>query len=101
MFADEGGVATVIRERRLDAAYRRIAGSSGAPGSMTSIAYAIGFSSGSQFLRAFRARFGVTPSEVRNDALLPDAWRTDHRLYVHFAGYARHGGRRTKTGRFP
>lgn len=68
MFAADGGVAKVVRERRLDAAHRELARPGSAPRSITQIAYDLGFSSSGQFLRAFRARFEMTPSEARQKA---------------------------------
>lgn len=65
MFAMDGGVATVIRDRRLDAAYRHLRRSSGGSASITDVALRYGFSNSSQFLRAFKARFEMTPSEAR------------------------------------
>lgn len=65
MFAADGGVAGVIRDRRLDAAYRMLA----RPGthSITELAYRFGFSGSGQFMKAFKSRFAVTPSEVRGE----------------------------------
>lgn len=65
MFAAEGGLASVIRDRRLDAAFRALSRS--ASHSITELAFAFGFSSSGQFLKAFKARFAVTPSDVRRD----------------------------------
>lgn len=65
MFAADGGVATLVRERRLEAAYRELMRSVGPSRSITEIAYDLGFSSSGQFLRAFRSRFAMTPSEAR------------------------------------
>jgi AraC-like DNA-binding protein len=64
-FANDGGVAKVLRDIRLDAAHRELTGALGTSRSITEIAYGLGFSSGNQLLRSFRARFGVTPSEAR------------------------------------
>ena len=64
-FANDGGVAKVLRDIRLDAAYRELTGAVRPLRSITEIAYSLGFSSGNQLLRSFRARFGVTPSEAR------------------------------------
>lgn len=63
LFAEDGGVASAIRDRRLDAARRRLAGAEAA--SVTEIALDFGFSSSGQFSRAFRGRFGVSPTEAR------------------------------------
>ncbi len=54
MFAGDGGVRAVIRDRRLNAAYRQLLSHQGKTGSITSIAHKLGFSSSNQFLRAFR-----------------------------------------------
>ena len=70
-FAADGGVAKVVRERRLDASYRELARSGAPSRSITYIAYQLGFSSSAQFLRAFRARFGMTPSEARQEGARP------------------------------
>lgn len=69
MFVAEGGVSRIVREKRLDASYRELTANSLQMRSITQIAYELGFSSSSQFLRAFRARFGMTPSEARHEAL--------------------------------
>ncbi|MDO8979121.1 MAG: helix-turn-helix domain-containing protein [Afipia sp.] len=37
--------------------------------SITEIAYDLGFSNSSQFLRAFRSRFAMTPSEAGREVL--------------------------------
>lgn len=64
-FASDGGVAKVLRDIRLDAAYRELTGAARTSRSITEIAYSLGFSSGNQLLRSFRVRFGMTPSEAR------------------------------------
>jgi AraC-like DNA-binding protein len=51
-----------LRRRRLERAHRLLA-SAGLP--VTQVAYACGFASPSTFSRAFRAHFGITPSESR------------------------------------
>ena len=56
-----------LREARLRAAERRLS----APGeirSITEVAYGCGFSDASSFARAFRARFGLTPRALRDQA---------------------------------
>jgi AraC-like DNA-binding protein len=72
-FAADGGVATVIRERRLDAAFVALTRSTAAGRSITDIAYELGFPSNNQLLRNFRDRFGITPSQARQDR--PGAWQ--------------------------
>ncbi|OKO84991.1 helix-turn-helix domain-containing protein [Bradyrhizobium sp. AS23.2] len=71
MFAADGGVVTLIRDRRLDAAYQELRRPRGAVRSITEIAHDLGFSSSSHFLGAFRARFGITPSEARSEGGAP------------------------------
>lgn len=55
--------AQAIRESRLDAARARLRRMNGA--SIADVAYACGFSDQAMFSRAFRARFGQTPSAFR------------------------------------
>ncbi|WP_439501590.1 helix-turn-helix domain-containing protein [Aminobacter ciceronei] len=69
MFAGDNGGRAIIRDRRLNAAYRQLLSHRGKTGSITSIAHKLGFSSSNQFLRAFREQFGVTPSEVRHEGM--------------------------------
>lgn len=64
-FANDGGVAKVLRNIRLDAAYRELTQSVRSSRSITEIAHSLGFSSGNQLLRTCRGRFGMTPSEAR------------------------------------
>lgn len=64
-FANDGGVAKVLRNIRLDAAYRELTQPARSSRSITEIAHSLGFSSGNQLLRTFRGRFGMTPSEAR------------------------------------
>lgn len=69
-FAVDGGVAKVLRDKRLDAAFLELTKADRSSRSIAEIAYALGFSSGNQLLRGFRARFGVTPSEAREEKLV-------------------------------
>jgi AraC-like DNA-binding protein len=64
LFEGSGGVAAFIWGRRLDLAFDAISRSRG-KGRLADIAYAHGFQSESHFSRAFRARFGTLPSELR------------------------------------
>ncbi|SNT00968.1 transcriptional regulator, AraC family [Sphingomonas laterariae] len=65
MFADDGGVASVIRNRRLDTAFHRLRTADAAGTSISEIAFELGFSSSAQFTRAFRARFDLSPSDAK------------------------------------
>jgi AraC-like DNA-binding protein len=68
-FADEpDGVAGYLLAQRLDAARRDLLDAALAGVPITRIALDRGFSSAAHFSRAFKARFGLTPSEAR---LLP------------------------------
>ncbi|EDT41906.1 helix-turn-helix domain-containing protein [Burkholderia ambifaria] len=90
IFDLEGGVAKIIREKRLDAAYQVLARPTEKElRSITEVAYMFCFSDGSQFLRAFRRRFGVTPREARIKGVTSQ--RLDRRvlgIHRHFAQYA-------------
>jgi AraC-like DNA-binding protein len=63
LFDDAGGVARYIRERRLEAAYEHIMRNPRC--SLTRLLYDVGFNSDRQFQRAFRARYGMSPLELR------------------------------------
>ena len=70
MFAPDGGVARVVRERRLDAAYRLLTDHRASSRPLTETAYRLGFAGSSQFTRAFRSRFGLSPRDARQDRSL-------------------------------
>ena len=73
IFADKGGLASAIRERRLDAAFHRLRRAEAIDISITDVALDLGFSSSAQFARAFRARFAMSPSEARFNADRPSS----------------------------
>jgi len=66
-FAEDGGISSIIRDRRLDAAFRELTRTDVAPRSVAEIAFALGFVNATHFLRRFRARFGLTPGEARRE----------------------------------
>jgi AraC-like DNA-binding protein len=67
LFEESGCTFTrFVTEQRLTAAYEAFAGRSNLP--ISTIAYDLGFGDVSNFNRAFRQRFGCTPSDVRNAA---------------------------------
>jgi AraC-like DNA-binding protein len=65
LFEPMGGVAEYVRARRLDEAMRRLESPMHARELIGAIACAVGFMSESTFNRAFRERFGCTPTEAR------------------------------------
>lgn len=64
VFASDGGVKCCIRDRRLDASFKDLC--SHPELRIIDVAFRRGFSSERQFQRAFMARFGVSPSAVRD-----------------------------------
>ncbi|AHZ80866.1 AraC family transcriptional regulator [Brucella canis] len=73
-FEPDGGVAKVIRDKRLDLAYRILIDRKGKPTSLKEIAYCCGFNDRTQFTKAFKARFELSPKEARETgAPLPQA----------------------------
>jgi AraC-like DNA-binding protein len=89
IFEADGGIATLIREKRLDHAYLQLT----APALKTQarfvkeIAFDCGFASSEQFIRAFKVRFGMTPSEAKaNGAIAPVAYPSG--LHEYFQTYA-------------
>jgi len=84
-FAADGGVAKVLRDMRLDAAFLELTRTDRSSRFISEIAFRYGFSSSNQFLRGFRARFGVTPSEARQAKLIfPSGMRPNPDLMAHF-----------------
>jgi len=59
---------TLIREERLHIARARLTSTSWAHASIAHISHASGFNSHASFSTAFRARYGITPREVRRQA---------------------------------
>ncbi|TFL12923.1 helix-turn-helix domain-containing protein [Pusillimonas noertemannii] len=76
-FASDGGVAKFLRDKRLDAAARELTRAHSPAISIAELAHRLGFSSGNQFLRAFRNRFGITPSQAREQGAVPDPQLAD------------------------
>lgn len=67
LFNESGGVARHVRGKRLDEAMCRLVSPRHARERVSEIAYATGFSSEKTFSRAFKERFGCTPSEAREE----------------------------------
>jgi AraC-like DNA-binding protein len=65
LLAAEGGVRALVLKRRLDEALRLMLEDSEDEHSLKKIARCCGFGGTSQFSRAFRARFGVSPAQYR------------------------------------
>lgn len=63
-FEPDGGVAKVIRDKRLDNAYRTLIKQRGQPVSLKDIAYRYGFHDSVQFTKAFKVRFGLSPKDA-------------------------------------
>jgi AraC-like DNA-binding protein len=70
MFTHEGGLGAYIRHCRLREAANELVRSPKVV--VTEIAYGLCFSSASDFIRAFRRCYGMTPQEFRMQALLRD-----------------------------
>jgi AraC-like DNA-binding protein len=70
LFAGEGtSFSDVLREQRLDLTFRLLGEAAPRGRSISEIAFDAGFSDLSTFNRAFRRRFGLTPSDVRAGAI--------------------------------
>ena len=63
LLAEEGGIRSVLLTRRLDQAMRLMLADSKDERSLADIAGCCGFGGTTQFIRAFRARFGVPPRQ--------------------------------------
>lgn len=90
-FADDGGIVSVIRNKRLNAAYRALLDPSRAARSTSAIAADFAFADAGKFRKAFAASFGVTPDDAREQgqyiASLTDG--AGH-LSTHFAAFSGH-----------
>lgn len=64
IFEADKGVAHLIRNKRLDFAYRMILRRQGLKLSLKELAYKSGFSNRSQFSRFFQERFDINPKEL-------------------------------------
>ena len=70
LFASEGTTfSDHVRRKRLQRAWFALRDEAGRTASIASIAFEAGFGDLSSFNRAFRRHFGMTPSEVRADAM--------------------------------
>jgi AraC-like DNA-binding protein len=86
MFAGDGGISALIRQRRLDAAFHNLSNMRGKRQSIAEIARQLGFTSSGQFSRAFRARFAIAPRDARFEFdRQSDRMFGDHGLRGHFA----------------
>uniref|UniRef100_UPI0013C4523A helix-turn-helix domain-containing protein n=1 Tax=Pseudomonas aeruginosa TaxID=287 RepID=UPI0013C4523A len=66
LFAQEGSSpGRYLQERRLERARQLLASPQGRRLDVAEVAYRHGFSSQAHFARAFKARYGMTPSEAR------------------------------------
>nr|WP_269812802.1 helix-turn-helix domain-containing protein [Pontibaca salina] len=83
IFASQGGIASLIRQERLRHAFRELQRNRNR--TITMIAYDYGFSSSHQFLRAFRAQYGMTPSDARQRSGSTDTCRGVAGLAAHLA----------------
>ena len=72
LFEPFDGVVTYVRERRLRRALLQLAGRPDAPAPISRVAADAGYASEAAFTRAFTARYGVTPSEVRRSGKIAD-----------------------------
>ncbi len=64
MFADDGGIARYVTERRLARAFDELGAASPARGLVKGVALSLGFADQKQFGRLFRQRFAIAPSDA-------------------------------------
>lgn len=65
---DGMSLSALVLDRRLVQAHRMLRGAAATPLSISSVAFGLGFGDLSYFNRAFRRRYGATPSEIRRAA---------------------------------
>ncbi|MFC8931510.1 helix-turn-helix domain-containing protein [Rhodococcus sp. NPDC057135] len=66
-FASDGGIALVIRRKRLKLVYRELTRAEMSNETIEALAQRCGFTSKSQLARAFKDFYGMTPSQARTD----------------------------------
>ncbi|WP_176038045.1 helix-turn-helix domain-containing protein [Brucella tritici] len=64
-FENDGGVAKIIRDKRLDRAFRMLSEERHRTLYTKEIAYRCGFQDPTQFAAAFKSRFGMSPKDAR------------------------------------
>lgn len=65
LFPSSDGVMEYVRDRRMKAAFKRLAMPRAAGESVAEIAFGLGFENETSFTRAFKNHFGLTPREVK------------------------------------
>lgn len=87
-FAEDGGIVSVIRSRRLNASYRALIDPSKATWTTAKIATDSGFSDVGKFRKAFTASFGVSPDDARAQGrFVVPAIGEAGQLSTHFAAF--------------
>jgi AraC-like DNA-binding protein len=76
LFEPIGGIRAYIQERRLRRSAQELLSDKLSNKRICDIAYTWGFASEAHYSRAFRLRFGMTPSEAK--AYLPETYPADH-----------------------
>lgn len=71
LFEPIGGVASYIRKQRLQRAFQEITAAGFSNTRIGPIAYRHGFKNGAIFSRAFRATYGIRPTQARSAAVPP------------------------------
>ncbi|MGV3551808.1 helix-turn-helix domain-containing protein [Rhizobium sp.] len=70
-FEPLGGVSAYINERRLRRAFRIMTNATQKDLRLSQLAFDLGFAHASAFTRAFKARYGLTPTEIRTLTVQP------------------------------
>ncbi len=87
-FEADGGIATLIREKRLDLAYRLLSNQKVNRLSNKEIIYRCGLPQSVNFSKIFKERFGVRPAEAREQRIiLPDPKRGPPEFHTYLQGY--------------
>ena len=80
LFESQGGIANYIRDRRLRRALSLLADRRNRYISIYSLALSCGYSSDTAFSRAFRKRFGISPTDARLGRPRPETNGEDPRI---------------------
>lgn len=83
MFEEDDGIASLIREKRLDLAYRLLSNQKPGRLSIKAVVHRCGFAQSTNFSKMFKERFGVLPADAREQRiLLPKQNATPQELHT-------------------
>lgn len=90
LFESYGGVASYVRERRLRRALLALTDRHGHARTIHEVAMAAGYANDTAFSRAFRARYGIAPNDIRQSGAPPATARAGDGIDRRYENWLRH-----------